>query len=51
LTIYAGMHLHAEPFQARVQPRPRLVAHHRSRHLTAQQDDVDVGMLLGDLGR
>ncbi len=47
----AGMHLHTEPFQARVQPCPRLVAHHRSGHLTAQQDDVEFGMLFGDLGR
>jgi hypothetical protein len=45
------MHLHTEPTQARVQPGPRFLAHHRSGHLPAQQDDVEFGMLLGDLGR
>jgi hypothetical protein len=34
-----------------VQPRPRLLAHHRPRHLAAQQHDVQFGVLLGELGR
>ena len=45
------MHLHTESIQARVQPRPRLVTHHRPGQLTAQQDDVQLGVLLSDLRR
>ena len=47
----AGMDLHTEPIQALMQPGPRLGAHHRAWHLTAQQDDVQFGMLLGDFRR
>ena len=49
--VDGGVNLHTEPIQARMQPGAGLLAHHGSGHLTAQQDDVEVGMLLGDLGR
>ena len=43
--------VHTQSVESGVQPCPRPVAHHRSGYLPAEQDHVQVGMLLGDLGR